>query len=90
MPSSKQKRASKARPSRTTNTNLILEQQLQSQLDLPRRAEIARRKARALNGADRLAGCGQHRIAKVWMIKEVKDFAAKLEVKPLVDSSVLG
>ena len=56
-----------ARPRGITNGQR-LEHQFQSKLDLARRAEVAGWEPSALNGAERLAGYGENRVAKVRMV----------------------
>ena len=65
-------------------------QQLQSELNLPRRAEIARREACAGDDSKRAAGCGQHWIPKIGVIENIEKLAAELQVEPFGYLRVLG
>jgi hypothetical protein len=56
---------------------------------LPGRTEVARREGRALYLPERPAGCGENRIAEVWMIEDVEEFASQLNIEFFGDLGVL-
>jgi hypothetical protein len=66
------------------------ESELQCQLDLPGRTEVASRKARAQDSAKRAAGSRKNRVAEIRVIEKVKDFGPELKIKSLRNSGVLG
>jgi hypothetical protein len=63
-----------------------LELELQRELHLPRRTEVAGREARVLNNAERAGSGGQHGVAEVRVVEQVEELGADLQVEPLRDS----
>ena len=56
---------------------------------MPCRTEVARREARTLYLPERPAGRGENRIAEVWMIENVEEFASELKIEFFGDLGVL-
>jgi hypothetical protein len=66
-----------------------LEFQFQRELNLARRTEVASREPRALDFSEGAACGGKDRIAEVWMVEDIKQFAPELQVELLRQLCIL-
>ena len=66
-----------------------LELHFQRELDLPGRAEVSSREARAGDGTERPAAHDKARITEVRVVKNVEHFRPELQVKPLRQLRIL-